>query len=106
MGDGRTRSEYYRIASRLIPGEIQEDNGDKHITVIMQRGPWRDAGRAARYRRSQHRVQEDRLDSGLFALVSILLQQIPHGFFNQFIEPTVLIHSKVGQFLHGPLVES
>lgn len=33
------RSEYYKIASRLIPGEIREDNGDKHITVIVQRGP-------------------------------------------------------------------
>lgn len=32
------QTEYYRIASRLIPGEMQEDNGGKHITVIVNRG--------------------------------------------------------------------
>jgi hypothetical protein len=32
------RTEYYKIAARLIPGEMQEDNGGKHITVIVNRG--------------------------------------------------------------------
>ena len=33
------RTEYYRIASRLIPGEMQE--GGNHLTVIVQRNPER-----------------------------------------------------------------
>jgi len=32
------RTEYYRIASRLIPGEMQEGNRDNTITVIVNRG--------------------------------------------------------------------
>jgi hypothetical protein len=28
-------TEYYRIASRLIPAEMREDGGNKHITVII-----------------------------------------------------------------------
>jgi hypothetical protein len=28
-------TEFYRIASRLIPGEMQEGNGDKNVTVIV-----------------------------------------------------------------------
>ena len=39
----------------------------------------------------------------LFALLSVLLQQIPHGFFNQFIKPPVLIHGEVGQVLSSAL---
>jgi len=42
----------------------------------------------------------------LFPLLSVLLQQIPHGFLNQFIQPPVLVHGEVGQFLHQSLVES
>jgi hypothetical protein len=30
-------SEYYRIASRLIPGEMRDDGGGKHVTVIIDR---------------------------------------------------------------------
>ena len=30
-------TEFYRIASRLIPGEMQEDNGGNHLTIIVQR---------------------------------------------------------------------
>lgn len=33
------RTEYYRIASRLIPGEMQDDNGGNHLTIIVQRHP-------------------------------------------------------------------
>jgi hypothetical protein len=32
-------TEFYRIASRLIPGEMQEGNGAGNITVIVQRVP-------------------------------------------------------------------
>ena len=32
-------TEFYRIASRLIPGEMQEDNGGNHLTIIVQRHP-------------------------------------------------------------------
>jgi len=28
-------TEFYRIASRLIPGEMREDNGDRPIRVIV-----------------------------------------------------------------------
>ena len=31
-------TEFYRIASRLIPGEMQEGNGGKHLTIIVNRG--------------------------------------------------------------------
>ena len=33
------RTEYYRIASRLIPGEMQEGNGAGNLTIIVQRHP-------------------------------------------------------------------
>lgn len=33
------QTEYYRIAARLIPGEMQEGNGGNHLTVIVQRNP-------------------------------------------------------------------
>ena len=33
------QTEYYRIAARLIPGEMQEDNGEKHITVYVYGKP-------------------------------------------------------------------
>jgi hypothetical protein len=29
------RTEYYRIASRLIPGEMREDSGDQPIRVLV-----------------------------------------------------------------------
>ena len=32
-------TEFYRIASRLIPGEMQEGNGAGHLTIIVQRHP-------------------------------------------------------------------
>ena len=32
-------TEYYRIASRLIPAEMREDGSDRHVTVIVQRNP-------------------------------------------------------------------
>ena len=32
------QTEYYRIASRLIPGEMQEGHGARHVTVIVNRG--------------------------------------------------------------------
>lgn len=32
-------TEFYRIASRLIPGEMQEGNGAGTLTVIVQRYP-------------------------------------------------------------------
>jgi hypothetical protein len=32
-------SEYYRIAARLIPGEMQEGNGAGNLTVIVRRYP-------------------------------------------------------------------
>jgi hypothetical protein len=31
----KNRTEYYRIASRLIPGEMREDSGDQPIRVIV-----------------------------------------------------------------------
>jgi hypothetical protein len=30
-------TEYYRIASRLIPAEMRDDGGNKHVTVIVDR---------------------------------------------------------------------
>ena len=33
------QTEYYRIASRLIPGEMQEGNGAGNLTIIVQRNP-------------------------------------------------------------------
>jgi hypothetical protein len=32
-------TEFYRIASRLIPAEIREDPSDKHVTVILNTAP-------------------------------------------------------------------
>ena len=32
-------TEFYRIASRLIPGEMQEGNGAGNLTIIVQRHP-------------------------------------------------------------------
>ena len=31
------QTEFYRIASRLIPGEMQEGNGAGNLTIIVQR---------------------------------------------------------------------
>ena len=31
------RTEYYRIAARLIPGETQEGHGSEPVTIIIQR---------------------------------------------------------------------
>jgi hypothetical protein len=33
------QTEYYRIASRLIPGEMQEGNGAGNLTIIVNRHP-------------------------------------------------------------------
>ena len=33
------RTEYYRIAARLIPGEMQEGDRAGTVTVIVQRNP-------------------------------------------------------------------
>ena len=30
-------TEFYRIASRLIPGEMQKGNGARNLTIIVQR---------------------------------------------------------------------
>jgi hypothetical protein len=35
----KNRTEYYRIAARLIPGEMQEGNGGKNITVYVYGKP-------------------------------------------------------------------
>ena len=32
------QTEFYRIAARLIPGEMQEGNAGKHLTIIVNRG--------------------------------------------------------------------
>lgn len=32
-------TEFYRIASRLIPGEMQEGSGAGNLTIIVQRHP-------------------------------------------------------------------
>ena len=32
------QTEFYKIAARLIPGEMPEDNGGKHLTIIVNRG--------------------------------------------------------------------
>src|SRR4026208_1457303 len=29
------QTEYYKIAARLIPGEMREDGPDKHVTIIL-----------------------------------------------------------------------
>ena len=31
------QTEFYRIAARLIPGEMQEGNGAGHLTIIIER---------------------------------------------------------------------
>lgn len=33
----KNRTEYYRIAARLIPGEMQEGDRDKTVTVVINR---------------------------------------------------------------------
>ena len=45
-------------------------------------------------------------DTDLFPLFPIFLQQVPHGLFNQLIDPPIFIHGEVGQFPHEPLVQS
>ena len=32
------QTEFYKIAARLIPGEMQEGNAGKHLTIIVNRG--------------------------------------------------------------------
>ena len=43
-------------------------------------------------------------DTDLFPLLSIFLQQVPHGFFNQFIDPPIFIDGEVGQLTHKGLI--
>jgi len=32
----KNRTEYYRIAARLIPGEMQEDHGAENVMIVIR----------------------------------------------------------------------
>lgn len=40
-----------------------------------------------------------------FRSVPVLLEEIPYGFLNQFIDPPVFIHRQVGQLAHEGLIQ-
>ncbi len=119
MNKPERESRAIRVAGGRCPGVGRPLDRQAGSPDHLRNWPWptpcstkprqAEAGGGRERRQASHRCGESRgrwrARRRLFARLSMLLQKIPYGFFDQIIEPTVLIHGKVGQIPHKPLVQ-